>query len=118
VEVREEGSRVIATTAHYRLEAEADAVRARDWARLLEASFAQQSAIFEGVPARLPLTVKVFRDAASFRAGLSADGLGAVGEAGGAITSRAMRRLISSSSPRATTRRCCWCTRPCIRFTT
>lgn len=83
VEVREEGSRVIATTAHYRLEAEADAVRARDWVRLLEASFAQQSAIFEGAPASLPLRVKVFRDAASFRAGLSADGLGAVGEAGG-----------------------------------
>ncbi len=85
VAVVDEGTRVVATTVHYRLEAEADAARASEWARLLEASYAQQITIFDGAltPASLPLRVKVFRDAASFRAGLSADGIGAVGEAGG-----------------------------------
>jgi hypothetical protein len=85
VAMREEGSRVIATTAHYQLEAEADVARASDWARLLEAAFTQQTLMFEGAPepARLPLRVKVFRDAAAFRAGLSADGIASVGEAGG-----------------------------------
>jgi hypothetical protein len=85
VAVIDEGTRVIATTEHYRLEAESDAARASEWVRLLEAAYAQQISIFDAslTPASLPLRVKVFRDAASFRAGLAADGLGAVGEAGG-----------------------------------
>ena len=85
VAVVDEGTRVVATTEHYRLEAESDTARASEWAQLLEASYAQQITIFDGAltPASLPLRVKVFRDAASFRAGLSADGIGAVGEAGG-----------------------------------
>lgn len=85
VELVTEGDRVLAITEHYRLEAQTDPARARALVRLLEAAYEEQVAIFEGAPApsSLPLTVKVFRDEAAFRAGLSADGLGDVGEAGG-----------------------------------
>ncbi len=79
-----EAGLIVARSPHDEVRVQGSAETAVDYARTLEAAYPAFTAFFGAEPRNAPpLVVKVFRDGAAFTAGLTADGLAAVGEAGG-----------------------------------
>lgn len=73
----------VVRTPHYELHAQLELARAEELARMLEAALSEYQAFFGAERVATMRVVKIFRDEAAFEAGLVADGLPMVDEAGG-----------------------------------